>query len=110
MKVDNGWMRTNQEPRLKTLLDYRKVISVNRMNVLPNCGITGGAYNIVMEYLNYRVELQEKHTKGLLKSTDMAIFNYIVWKYFKGRITTGLKVNTRFKKNEYNKVSLFKHK
>ena len=110
MRVDNGWMRNNQELHLKTLTDYRKVISTNSRNILPNCGITGGAYDIVMEYLNYRVELQEKHTKGLLHSTDMAIFNYIVWKYFKNRITTGLKVNTKFKKYEYNKVSLFKHK
>lgn len=110
MRVDNHWMRKNQEPYLKSLVDYRRTIAANGRNVLLNCGITGGSYKIVMEYLKHRTELHAKHTKGVLKSTDMAIFNYIVCKYFKGRITNGLKVNTRFKKFEYNKVSMFKHK
>lgn len=110
MKVDNPWMRTNQEPHLKSLKDYRAVIAANARAVLPNCGITGGAYEMVMEYLEHRVILHGTHTKGVLKSTDMAIFNYIVHKYFKGRTTSGLKINTRFKRYETNKISLFRHK
>ena len=110
MRTDNQWMRVNQECHLSTLPNYRRTIAANGRNVLLNCGITGGSYKIVMEYLKHRTELHAKHTKGVLKSTDMAIFNYLVCKYFKGRITNGLKVNTRFKKFEYNKVSMFKHK
>ena len=110
MRVDNIWMRRNQEPHLKSLVDYRRTIASNGRNVLVNCGITGGSHKMAMEYLKHRVELHTKHTKGTLQSTDMAIFNYIVWKYFKGRITNGLKVNTKFKKYEYNKVSYFRHK
>lgn len=110
MRVDNQWMRRNQEPHLKSLVDYRRVIASNGRNVLPNCGIVGGSYAMAMEYLEHRAELHENHTKGVLQSTDMAIFNYIVWKYFKGRTTSGLKINTGFKKYEYNKVSLFRHK
>lgn len=110
MRVNNSWMRKNQEPHLKTLSDYRSTISANARNILLNCGIVGGNFEMVMEYLGHRVQLHENHTKGLLKSTDMAIFNYLVFKHFKGRTTTGLKVNTRFKMEEYNEVSFFKHK
>ena len=110
MKVENNWMQKNQEPLLRSIKDYRKIISENGKEVLPNCGIVGGSHEIVMEYLGYRVQYHEKHTHGILKSTDMAIFNYILWKHFKGRMTSGIKVNTRFKANEYNKISYFKHK
>jgi len=110
MQVDNGWMQRCQEPFLASLTDYRDVIEANAMEVLPNCGIVGGSLRMVMEYLAYRVEYHEKYTHGILQSTDMAIFNYILWKHFKGRMTSGIKVNTRFKCDEYNKVSFFKHK
>lgn len=109
-RVNNSWMRKNQEIHLKSLSDYRSIISQNAREILLNCGIVGGSYEIVMEYIGYRVYLHELHTKDLLKSTDMAIFNYLIWKYFKGRTTSGVKVNTRFKVNEYNEVSFFKHK
>jgi len=110
MKVDNGWMRKNQEPYLKSLIDYRGVILSNSKETLINCGIVGGGYVVVMEYLDYRAKLHRQHTFGVLASTDMAIFNYICWKHFKGRMTYGLKVNTGFKKFERNNISFFRHK
>lgn len=110
MRVENHWMQKHQEPLLSKIPDYRQVISANGNEILPNCGIAGGAYDIVMEYLNYRVKYHEEYTHGITKSTDMAVFNYILWKHFKERMTSGIKVNTRFKANEYNKVSFFKHK
>jgi len=110
MQVDNGWMQRCQEPLLGSLTDYRSVIEANANEVLPNCGIVGGSYAVAMEYLRFRVEYHEKHTHGVLQSTDMAIFNYILWKHFKDRMTSGIKVNTRFKANEYNRISFFKHK
>lgn len=109
-KVENEWMRRTQEPLL-AIPDYRKTIWRNSQKTLVNCGIVGGAYDMVMKYLAYRVKYHEKYTKGQLKSTDMAIFNYIVGKHFKNIITHGIKVNTKFKHNEKdNGVSFFKHK
>lgn len=110
MMVNNIWMRKRQEPHLSTLKDYKHIISLNSRNKLLNCGIVGGSYDMVMEYLEHRVEIHEQHTKGTLESTDMAVFNYIMYKYLKGLNTSGLKVNTGFKRNEYNSVSFFKHK
>lgn len=110
MTVDNYWMRKNQEPHLASLPDYRATIQRHGRNILLNCGIVGGSLSIVLEYLGHRVDLHEKHTKGCIFSTDMAIFNYILAHHFKGRTTHGLKVNTGFKRNERNAISLFKHK
>src|SRR5690606_17275729 len=106
----NLWMKKRQEPLLNNLKDYRNIISSKGRQTLLNCGIVGGSYDMVMSYLGHRVRLHKEHTKAVLDSTDMAVFNYIIWKYFKGHITSGLKVNTRFKQNEYNKVSFFRHK
>ena len=110
MRVDNLWMKKRQEPLLSSLRDYRNVIARNGKQTLLNCGITGGSYDMVMSYLGHRSRIHKEHTRGVLGSTDMAVFNYIIWKYFKGQFTSGLKVNTRFKQNEYNQVSFFKHK
>lgn len=110
MKVDNLWMKKRQEQLLKSLRDYRDVIYRNGKQTLLNCGITGGSYDMVMSYLGHRVKIHKEHTKAVVGSTDMAVFNYIIWKYFKEQFTSGLKVNTRFKQNEYNQVSFFRHK
>lgn len=110
MVVDNFWMRKNQEPHLASLKDYRSTIRKMGRETLPNCGIVGGSYEIVMEYLGHRVAIHNEHTKGCLSSTDMAVHNYILCKHFTGRVTHGVKVNTRFKRYEYNEISFFKHK
>lgn len=109
-KTDNIWMRRNQQPHLASLRDYRSFISHHHNSPLLNCGIVGGSQDLVMEYLGHRVEIHREHTRGVLASTDMAVHNYIARKYFKGRISHGIKVNTRFKQYEYNTVSFFKHK
>lgn len=110
MKVDNDWMRNTQEP-LFSIPDYRKVIASNGHRTLVNCGIVGGSLEIVREYLSYRTLYHSQYTEGVTKSTDMSIFNYIVWKHFADRVSHGLKINTGFKRFEAdNGISLFRHK
>lgn len=110
MKVDNGWMRTNQEPLIKGLKDYRKVIAANRGKTLVNCGLVGGDCKIIFNLLSNWVSLHRAHTRGVTKSTDMAIFNYLIWKHYSSDIVTGRQVNTVFKRNQPNTVSWWKHK
>lgn len=110
MKVDNKWMRDFEEPYMTAFDDYRKVISENGSKRLINCGIVGGSRKVVANYLSLATPYIMR-TKGTLKSTDMSIFNYTVWKHIGyNNITHGVKVNTRFKHNEYNSISFFKHK
>lgn len=109
IKVENTWMRTRQEPFVK-MKDYRDVIQANSDSILPNCGIVGGSYEIVMQYLRFRVLYHEKYSYGVKESTDMAFHNYIIWKHFKESLYMGIKINTTFKKFEINNISLFRHK
>ncbi len=110
MKVDNMWMRHNQERFVKGLVDYRRVIQLNGRETLLNCGLVGGCYPEVMELLSVWSDVHQKHTAGLLHSTDMAVFNYVVWKYFRNRHVSGDQINTRFKKFETNDISWWRHK
>src|SRR5690606_5374839 len=109
MKVDNNWMRNTQEPLLN-IPDYRQVIEANKDQTLINCGIVGGSYKMAMKYLEKRSYLHNKYTDGVLKSTDMAVFNYIMWSNFKENMVSGVKVNTKFKVYEKNNISWFRHK
>ena len=109
MKVENDWMKRNQEVLL-SIPDYRKIIKANREKTLINCGLVGGNINIMKEYLDKLCDNHEKYSSDVGRSTDMAIFNYTIWKHFSDRIFSGEIVNTRFKYNETNEISWWKHK
>lgn len=107
--VDNPWMREHQE-KLLSIPDYRQVISENASRILPNAGIIGGKYDIVLEFLKENTDIHRKYSHKQKSTTDMAVFNYVVWKYFRDRLFHGKHVNTPFKKNEYTSGRWFKHK
>lgn len=109
MKVQNGWMEKNQEKYLQ-IEDYRKIIKINKDKTLINCGLVGADINTFKRYLNALCDNHEKYSVNIGRSTDMAIFNYTVWKSFPSIIYSGEKVNTRFKYNEINETSWWKHK
>ena len=109
-RVDNFWMRSRQQPHLKSLIEYRDFVAKNRSKTLLNCGLVGGGYDMVIEYLSERKRLHRKHTTGNLNSTDMAVHNFILYTQFVGRTTHGLKINTTFKRFEKNDISYFRHK
>jgi glycosyltransferase involved in cell wall biosynthesis len=108
--VANQWMRKNQDPHMYTIPDYRNIVYSHSKHMLLNCGLTGGYLGIVMKYLSLRVALHENYHDGLLKSTDMAGFNYIMFKFFMNKFEYGDKVNTRFKHYEKNEKSWWRHK
>lgn len=109
MKVDNYWMRKHQQQHVGAT-DYRKVISENAKKTLINCGLVGGDYETVTKFLRFLCTCHQRYTKTKINSTDMAMFNYVMWKYFKDIIVTGNFINTKFKYYEYNETSWFKHK
>jgi hypothetical protein len=110
MLVENKWMRETQEPHF-LVSDYRKVIEANADTILLNCGLVGGHYDIVMEFLKLKSDLHDKHSRNKLRSTDMAGFNYVCFKHLKDRLNYGKHVNTLFKGFEYdNKTAWWRHK
>lgn len=111
MKTDNNWMRTHQERHLRSITDYRHIIQRNANTRLLNCGIYGGHYNIIKQFIGIQATIHKDHTCGLRFSTDMAVFNYVARKYFNDNIVHGEEINTKFKHYEKeNKTAIWKHK
>lgn len=84
--------------------------------VFLNCGIVGGTYSVVFEFL----EIYERECFSLLKNKkqtmskfnhDMTVCNMLVHKYFSDRYVTGMPIHTIFKKYDIeNDVAFIVHK
>lgn len=112
MKTDNNWMKSFQEVHIKPPIeDYRQVISENAEETLINCGIVGGCSEIIVSLIEKWSGIHKEKTVGLMASTDMAVFNYVVRKHFNDILVHGPKINTKFKHFEKNNnVAIWKHK
>lgn len=71
---------------------------------LLNCGIVGGSYETVLDFLNkFKLECDNnKFDDNKFNIHDMTITNYLVYKYFNDRYTTGLPLHSVFKKYDIN--------
>ncbi|MCM0582237.1 hypothetical protein H9L19_00445 [Weissella diestrammenae] len=79
---------------------------------LLNPGVIVGGYNIVLEFLEIMCSyiLQDiRHDKSF-GSLEMALFNFVVYKFFSGRAIHGRLVTTLFDQGSEDFVSWFKHK
>jgi hypothetical protein len=109
-KVSNYWMQSTQERYVRHVPEYSNTVRAFRAYPLLNCGIIGGSYHIMKRFIDLMASYHELFTAGVNASTDMAIFNFVMFRFFNGRFIYGDKINTRFKKEEYNNISWFKHK
>lgn len=103
------WMRETQEPYLK-IPDYRKIIENHADKRLLNCGLVGCYYNDMLKLLSLWTDIFKNSISDTHAATDMATFNYIIRKYYQGRFSHGIHVNTGFKLNKENNISWWKHK
>jgi hypothetical protein len=110
ISVNNTWMRNTQQPYAKAIPDYESVMELCSESPLLNCGIIGGYYKEVMLFLNLYATFTEGYFRGLQRSVDMALSNYIFYKYMRENIIHGEPVNTRFKYFEKKNGVWFKHK
>lgn len=111
MPTDNRWMRLTQERYIKTIPDYRDVIREYAEHPLLNCGIVGGNYDTIRPFVQHWADTHRDNTVGLRYSTDMAVFNYVVHKYYHDIIEYGDHICTKFKYEETdNKQAIWKHK
>lgn len=101
------WMINHHKDKLIT--DF---ISSNSNKQLLNAGIVGGNAVVVKEFCrhinNYYSNLFERKIE--VSYCDMGAFNYVARTYFADKIVNGGQVCTRFKANEKNCYSWFKHK
>lgn len=89
--TDSPWMQSNFQDR--------KELFENPTQLL-NCGVVGGDYTTIMRFL--RSMLDE-----LSEPLEMGAFNTVARRF---DVVTGIQVVTRFKANERNQISWWKHK
>lgn len=95
----------------------KKFLAENQELQLLNPGVIGGKRDIVLEYLGILVNLIAKtvfdikyHGEQGLVLFEMAIINYVAYRYFSTRVKTGRQVATLFWTYRNNDYSWFKHK
>lgn len=109
-RLANDWMlKHHPHPELK------KFMQDNANTQLLNAGILGGDVDSITTFIRiftvtYQNMIHDSHVKRMPGPgiTDMGLFNYVARKYF--NVINGAMVNTRFKADERNNFSWFKHK
>jgi hypothetical protein len=92
---------------LQRLPGFEKIFASN--NILYNCGLVGGGFQIVQKFVNELVTLINKLEQRKLDTTvDMALCNYILHRKYQP--ITGWPIHSVFKMFENRKDIWFKHK
>ena len=108
-----GWMRKNHKhPLIQSMLDEK-----GKQWQMLNAGIVGGSVETVISFIRdlvdfYAISVSDSHfhNKPDAGIGDMGAFNYIARTNYGDRLRHGSQINTRFKANERNSFSWFKHK
>lgn len=102
------WIRNALgNPAFANLSGFDELLSSD--NVVLNCGIFGGSYAPVIQFLEYIVRLIEYlRFRPQDKTVDMPLFNYVAYRYFYP--IHGFPVNSVFKAYEERNDVWFIHK
>lgn len=80
--------------------EVRGFLGEIRRKRLLNAGICGGDWHTVTKFLEALTHNHSSHSRRVITSTDMPIYNYTIRRQFESVLCHGYKINTRFKKNE----------
>lgn len=111
--LDNEWMFAHSEhlrSQIKDYGDYEKNFS---QETLLNCGIIGGSFPVLFEFVQQLCHLHESYNRNnpSAYTGDMGAFNYLVRTQFNERLIHGFPVNTVFKMYEKERRDCwFRHK
>lgn len=110
--IANEWMLNHHKHP-----DLMQLYKSYGQHQIMNAGLCGGTPDILIEFMkdltDFYCQAEEDHRRTLVPTagaTDMAAFNWVVRNRFANRFIHGTTVNTRFKANERNALSWFKHK
>ena len=111
--LDNEWMR-NHCTHLRNLMpDFKNYEALNKTKILLNCGIIGGAIEVMKSLISAITLLHKTYTisNNTPFTLDMGVFNYAARTVFDTKIKHGKPVNTVFKKYETQRTDCwFRHK
>lgn len=111
-QVECKWLKDNHRNPV-----FNELFTRYGRHQLLNAGIIGGPVDRLIEFTRQLIDCyvfakEAEHTqkKPAGDYTDMAMFNYILYTNFTGKFQHGRQVNTKFKGDERNSYSWFKHK
>lgn len=104
-KVMIPWMLNNHKPQF-----LQQFFRQYKDKQLLNCGLLGGSYNNMTNFLNKLVKTFCDE-KGDIGTFDMGIVNYTAYTHFNSSLSHGSHVNTVFKAyDNENKTAWWRHK
>ena len=107
---NNDWVGVRNYYFLENIADYGEIFYLNKDNTFLNAGLLGGHKGIVLPFLEQMTEILALTLDKPYDSTDMLLFNYIMYKRFKN-VQHGAPVNSLFWKNEVDRNDVwFIHK
>jgi hypothetical protein len=111
-KMNDSFLLKNKRMKYIKIQDYFDIINrADSNDTLINCGICGGYYKVIFDFLKKLTYYQTSYAKGVHKqSVDTQFYVYTLLKHFKKNIEQGSHINTRFRKNEYQDNVWWKHK
>lgn len=108
---ENWWSSSRIDYYLNNLDDFKEIYTKNKNSSFLNAGILGGNKNIVLKFLGLMEYFIEITLNKPYETTDMILFNYILYKYFPYNIKHGEPINSKFKLNETHRDDVwFIHK
>lgn len=85
-------------------------IKCNIKTPLLNAGVIGGRYDMIMEFLDRFCDMIGIFPDLGSDSTDMCLFNWILYSHFNGRFETGKAICSTFKAYSDNGLAIWRHK
>lgn len=107
---NNEWAEDRKYYYLDNLPPFQETYNTFKFHTFLNAGILGGNKKIVLEFLNKIVYYTNITLDKPYYTSDMIIFNYILYKYFPNK-KHGFPINSNFWKNEIDRNDVwFIHK
>ncbi len=108
---ENWWSSSRVKYYLDNLDSFNEIYEKYKHFPFLNAGILGGNKNIVLKFLDLIKSYIEITLNKPYETTDMILFNYILYKYFSGGVQYGEPINSKFKLNETHREDVwFIHK
>jgi len=108
---ENWWALPRKEYYMSKLSFFPSIYETYKKYPFLNAGIVGGKGIAVLEFLEKMKSYIEITLDKPYETTDMILFNYILYKYFYPNIKHGEPINSKFKLNEIHREDVwFIHK